>query len=211
MLPISMRSTVSSTSTPEHRKLTKHTRRIDQAIAAYPNNASLHYLKAQAYGSQHNSQSAEAELNKALEIDPNYLPAYSSLGSLIVNTSQEDRAIAEYPKDHRFTSGESHAYTLIGMLEDRERTTTLRLRITAKRWRKIRIQSSRRITSPGFMRRPEKAISTKQYGWPRGECRRIQTWPALSTRWVGLLQEESSYRGGRATAKGRVAERGRCS
>ena len=30
--------------------------RIDQALAAYPNNASLHYLKAQAFGFQHNAQ-----------------------------------------------------------------------------------------------------------------------------------------------------------
>jgi len=95
--------------------------RIDQAIAAYPNNASLHYLKAQAYGSQRNTQSAEAELNKTLEIDPNYLPAYSSLGSLYVNTSQEDRAIAEYQKIIALRPENPTPYTLIGMLEDRRK------------------------------------------------------------------------------------------
>jgi len=92
--------------------------RLDQALASYPNNASLHYLKAQAYGFQGNTQSDEAELRKALELDPNYLPAYSSLGALYVRTNQQDRAIGEYRKLIALRPDNATPYTLIGMLED---------------------------------------------------------------------------------------------
>ena len=95
--------------------------RIDQALATYPNNASLHYLKAQAYGYQQNASSVEAELNKALEVDPNYLPAYSALASLYINAKQEDRAIAQYQKIIELRPENATAYTLIGILEDQRK------------------------------------------------------------------------------------------
>ncbi|HEX9424715.1 MAG TPA: tetratricopeptide repeat protein [Pyrinomonadaceae bacterium] len=90
---------------------------IDQALNSYPNDASLHFLKAQVYGIQRNAQAAEAELRKTLEIDHNYLPAYSALGALFINTKQEDRAIAEYQRILEIRPDDSSAYTFIGMLE----------------------------------------------------------------------------------------------
>ena len=92
--------------------------RIDQVIASYPNNASLHYLKAQAYGFEHNSAQAEAELRRTLDLDPNYIAAYSALGALFINTNQQDRAIAEYQKIVERRPDNATAYTLIGMLDD---------------------------------------------------------------------------------------------
>jgi tetratricopeptide (TPR) repeat protein len=53
-----------------------------------------------------------------LELDPNYVSAYSALGALFVNTKQEDRAIAEYRKILELRPENPTAYTLIGMLED---------------------------------------------------------------------------------------------
>jgi tetratricopeptide (TPR) repeat protein len=103
------------------QQLDKAHARIDQALATYPNNASLHYLKAQAYGAQHNAQGAEEELNRALAIDSSYLPAYSALGSLYINTKQEDRAIAEYQKIIAQRPENPTPYTLIGMLEDQRK------------------------------------------------------------------------------------------
>ena len=100
------------------QEIDKAQARIDQALATYPNNASLHYLKAQAFGSQNNAQSAEAELKKALELDPNYLPAYSSLGALYIRSNQQDRAIGEYRKLIALRPDNATPYTLIGMLED---------------------------------------------------------------------------------------------
>jgi tetratricopeptide (TPR) repeat protein len=87
-------------------------------LGSNPNKASLHYLKAQIYGYERNTQGTEAELRKALELDPNYLAVYSALGALFINTKQEERAIAEYRKIIELRPDNAMAYTLIGMLED---------------------------------------------------------------------------------------------
>ena len=91
--------------------------RVDQSIAAQPNNASLHFLKGQIYGFERNAAGAESEFRRALDIDPNYLAAYSALGALFVNTNQQDRAIAEYSKIVEKRPDNAATYTLIGMLE----------------------------------------------------------------------------------------------
>jgi tetratricopeptide (TPR) repeat protein len=91
--------------------------RVDQAITSQPNNASLHFLKGQVYGYERNAQAAEAEFRRTLEIDGNYLAAYSALGAMFVNTNQQDRAIAEYQKIVERRPDNASAYTLIGMLE----------------------------------------------------------------------------------------------
>jgi tetratricopeptide (TPR) repeat protein len=75
-------------------------------------------LKAQVYGVQHDAQGAEAELRKALDIDQNYIAAYSALAAIFINTKQEDRAIAEYKKILERQPDNAAAYTFIGMLED---------------------------------------------------------------------------------------------
>jgi tetratricopeptide (TPR) repeat protein len=99
-------------------ELAKAHARIDQVLSANPNNASLHYLKAQAYGFEHNSAQVEAELRKTLDLDPNYIAAYSALGALFINTNQQERAIAEYKKILERRPDNATAYTLIGMLDD---------------------------------------------------------------------------------------------
>ncbi|MGH9968280.1 MAG: tetratricopeptide repeat protein [Pyrinomonadaceae bacterium] len=102
-----------------HRKETaKAHARLDQVLNTYPNNASLHYLKAQIYGFDLNQQAAETELRKTLELDSNYIAAYSALGALFINTKQEDRAIAEYKRILDLRPDNPTAYTLIGMLYD---------------------------------------------------------------------------------------------
>jgi tetratricopeptide (TPR) repeat protein len=91
--------------------------RIDQAIAAHPTNASMHFLKGRVYGFEMNAQGAESEFRRALEIDPNYLAAYSALAALFVNTNQQQRAIDEYRKIVERRPDNAAIYTLIGMLE----------------------------------------------------------------------------------------------
>jgi len=91
--------------------------RIDQSLNSQPNNASLHFLKGQVYGFERNAQGAEAEFRRAVEIDGNYLAAYSALGALFVNTNQQERAIQEYQKIVERRPENAAAYTLIGMLE----------------------------------------------------------------------------------------------
>ena len=100
------------------QQLDKAHARVDQALGSYPNVAWLHFLKGQVYGYQSNGQAAEAEFRRALEIDANYLPAYSSLAALFINAKQEDRAIAEYKKILAIRPDNAAVYTLIGMLED---------------------------------------------------------------------------------------------
>ena len=103
------------------QQLDKAHARIDQALGSYPNLASLHYLKAQVYGYQQNVQSVEAELNKSLELDANYLPSYSALASLYINSKQEDRAIVQYQKIISLRPDNPTPYTLIGILEDQRK------------------------------------------------------------------------------------------
>lgn len=102
----------------QRKELAKAHAHVDKALGSYPNVASLHYLKAQVYGFERNPQAAEAELRKTLELDPNYVAAYSALGALFVNFKQEDRAIAEYKKIIELRPDNAMAHTLIGMLED---------------------------------------------------------------------------------------------
>jgi tetratricopeptide (TPR) repeat protein len=102
-------------------ELDKAHAKLDQAIASYPNLAPLHFLKAQAYRLQQNVASEQAELNKTIEIDSSYLPAYSSLAAIYINAKQEDLAIAEYQKIIARRPDNSTAYTLIGILEDQRK------------------------------------------------------------------------------------------
>lgn len=95
--------------------------RIDQSLSAHPDNASLHFLKAQIYGYEQNAQGAENELRRTIELDPNYLAAYDALGKLYINLNQQDRAIAELRKIIERRPDNAATYTLIGMLEDSRR------------------------------------------------------------------------------------------
>jgi tetratricopeptide (TPR) repeat protein len=99
-------------------ELDKAHARVDQALSSYPNIAWLHFLKGQTYRVQNNGSAAEAEYRRALELDPNYLPAYSSLAEMFIAGKQEDRAIAEYKKILAIRPDNATVYTLIGMLED---------------------------------------------------------------------------------------------
>lgn len=92
--------------------------RLDQVLSSYPNSASLHYLKAQIYGHERNQTGLESELRKTLELDSNYVAAYSALGAMFINTNQQHQAIAEYKKIIELHPDNSSAYTIIGMLYD---------------------------------------------------------------------------------------------
>ncbi|MGB9178637.1 MAG: tetratricopeptide repeat protein [Pyrinomonadaceae bacterium] len=100
------------------KQLTEAHARVDRALGSQPNNASLHFLKAQVYGYERNEQMTESELRRALDLDTNYLPAYSALGALYVKLNQQDRGIAEYRKIVERKPDDATAYVLIGMLED---------------------------------------------------------------------------------------------
>jgi tetratricopeptide (TPR) repeat protein len=99
-------------------ELDKAHARVDQALSSYPNVSWLHFLKGQINRLQNNASGAEAEYRRALELDPSYLPAYSSLAEIFIGSNQVDRAIEEYKKILAIRPDNATVYTLIGMLED---------------------------------------------------------------------------------------------
>ena len=79
--------------------------------------AALHYLNADTFLAEKNTDSAEAELKKAMELDENYLPAYSAYASLLIARNQTDSAVEQYKKAVE-KKPSATLYTLIGMLEE---------------------------------------------------------------------------------------------
>ncbi len=78
---------------------------------------SLHYLKSDIFVAEGNFDAAEAELNKAIEINDEYLPAYSAYAALLFAKKQADAALEQYQKivDKKPSAS---IYTLMGMIED---------------------------------------------------------------------------------------------
>lgn len=95
--------------------------RIDKALAENSEqkdfSASLHYLKADVFIAEKNFASAEIQLQTAMQIDENYLPAYSTYASLLVEQNQIDRAVEQYKRVVE-KKPSAAIYTVIGMLED---------------------------------------------------------------------------------------------
>ena len=104
--------------------------RLDQLLGERPNEPSLHFLKAQIYGTREagvakseeqlreDARQAEVHLLRAIELSKGeYVAAYQALGTLYVNTGQPDRAIAEFRKIVERQPDNASAHTLIGMIE----------------------------------------------------------------------------------------------
>ena len=95
--------------------------KIDKMIAASAGQMdvlpALHYLKSDIFTAENNIESAEAELKKAIEIDAEYLPAYSAYASILVARNQTDAAIEQYKKVVEKKPSAS-VYTLLGILEE---------------------------------------------------------------------------------------------
>lgn len=107
--------------------------RVDQALAVKQDSAPLHFLKAQIYGkqggvarAQGNAQlqeqfarSAEPELRRALELDPNFVPAFNALAALYINTDKTDQALVSLHEWSAKRQDDASPYVLIGMVEDK--------------------------------------------------------------------------------------------
>jgi tetratricopeptide (TPR) repeat protein len=79
--------------------------------------AALHYLKADVFSAEKNNDSAEAELQKAMAADENYLPAYAAYASLLIAKNQTDAALEQYRTAVR-KKPSAALFTIIGMLEE---------------------------------------------------------------------------------------------
>lgn len=79
--------------------------------------AALHYLKSNVYKAEGNFSATESELNRALQADEAYLPAYAAYAALLIGRNRIDEAIRQYRKSVE-QKPSAPVYTLIGMLED---------------------------------------------------------------------------------------------
>ena len=105
----------------QQKEFEKAQAKIDKAVKENGDDKSnlpaLYYLRSDIFVAENKLDAAEAELKKAIEIDDEYLPAYSAYASLLVSKNQTDAAIAQYKKIVEKKPAAS-IYTLIGMLED---------------------------------------------------------------------------------------------
>jgi tetratricopeptide (TPR) repeat protein len=104
------------------RRLDEVRARIEQLAKEQPNNAQLQYLLGQAYRNgnpvqQPDAARAESAFQKAVELDADYMPAYSALAEVYFGMQQPDRAIAEYKKITERRPDDFIAYRNIGLIE----------------------------------------------------------------------------------------------
>lgn len=111
-----------------------HTR-VDQAIAARPNTASLYFLKSVIYGKQGGlaemqgngeemkqyAQQAETVLRRTLELDAGFAPALNALGSLYIKMGRLDEAVAEFSRMSEKRPDDPTPFMLIGMVKDAQK------------------------------------------------------------------------------------------
>jgi tetratricopeptide (TPR) repeat protein len=103
-------------------KLDQVRARVEQLASEQPTSAQLQYLLGQAYrgGNQQqppDPQRAEAAFQRAVQLDADYMPAYSALAEVYLGTQQPERAIAEYKKITEKRSDDFIAYRNIGLIE----------------------------------------------------------------------------------------------
>lgn len=80
--------------------------RVDQLLQKQPNSAAGHYLKGKLSFAQNNFDSAQAELLKSIDLDPNFTRAYDLLGPTLTQTkklsdslNQMKAVLAKNPND----------------------------------------------------------------------------------------------------------------
>ncbi|HLL99944.1 MAG TPA: tetratricopeptide repeat protein, partial [Pyrinomonadaceae bacterium] len=97
-----------------HQKLNRAIEASAAQTAVLP---ALHFLNAKVFTAEKNAEAAEAELKKAIEIDADYLPAYSAYATILAERNQTAEAVEQYKKVVE-RKPSAAVYTLIGMLEE---------------------------------------------------------------------------------------------
>ncbi|MGB8508639.1 MAG: tetratricopeptide repeat protein, partial [Pyrinomonadaceae bacterium] len=104
------------------RRLDAARTRMETLVAEQPNNAALQFLRAQTYRYGNDQQApdparAEQALRRAIEIDPDYMQAYSALGDIYFSTNRTDDAVAEYRKITERRADDIDAFRKLGLIE----------------------------------------------------------------------------------------------
>lgn len=96
--------------------------RIEQLANEQPRSPQLQYLLGQAFrsGSQQeppDAARAETALRRAVELDPDFISAYTALAEIYFNTQRPERAIDEYKKITERRPDDFVAFRNIGLIE----------------------------------------------------------------------------------------------
>jgi tetratricopeptide (TPR) repeat protein len=102
----------------QQKEFDKAHARVDQALAVKQDSAPLHFLKGQIYGRQFDAKGAEGEMRRAVDLDPNFVPAFNALAALYINTQQPDQAIASLHEWSAKRPDDPGPYVIMGMIED---------------------------------------------------------------------------------------------
>lgn len=95
----------------------KIARAIEQNAGKADVLAALHYLNSDIFKAQKDSASAETELKRAIELDADYLPAYSAYAAMLIERNQAAAAIEQY-KTIVEKKPSASVYVLLGILEE---------------------------------------------------------------------------------------------
>src|SRR5262249_53056923 len=94
--------------------------RVQKLIDKDPKQAQPWALRGKIYGAQGDFTHAEADLLKAIELDPNLVPAYLLLAQLYVATNRQQQAVEKLNESIEKNKNAS-ALTLLAMLQDQQK------------------------------------------------------------------------------------------
>ncbi len=101
--------------------------RLDQMIAANAGRgdlaAALHFLKSTVFTAEKNTAETERQLTAAIELDADYLPAYSAYASFLVGENRTVEAVEQYKRVIEKRPA-APIFTMLGILEDSRGNTT---------------------------------------------------------------------------------------
>jgi Tfp pilus assembly protein PilF len=89
---------------------------VQQYVSANPNDASGHQILGTQYFGAKNYSAAQAEFERAIQLDPNNMQAYLRLGKVFEVTGQSDTEIAQYQKALKLQPKLAPLATMVGNL-----------------------------------------------------------------------------------------------
>jgi tetratricopeptide (TPR) repeat protein len=95
------------------------TQRVEDQVKKHPNTAGTYYLEGKVYfahGAQRDAPRAEAALQKAVQLNPNFVPAYETLISLYIAENKLPEAITELETRAAKTPSDYGPHLMMGLV-----------------------------------------------------------------------------------------------